>query len=251
MSLNSNTQELNTILDTMNNLPIGNGGLKQIGEMIDESGVLDSTEGTVEEKVGELIDYNAIYNEWIESLKNQDTNDYRFQHYRGTRLPLKYNVFNNTKNMRYFCSCAENLKSIDFCIVSEAESLSLRFCFYETYALENIVGIRAKKIEDMGACFQRSGIETIEEPLDVTGTINLHTAFTYAARLKNIRFVSNCINSSSITFSSAVLTAESIQSIIDGLATVETTQTLTLNKAIVLTDEQKATINAKGWTLAQ
>jgi hypothetical protein len=52
-------------------------------------------------------------------------------------------------------------------------------------------------------------------------------------------------------FTTAVLTAESIQSIIDGLATVTTAQTLTLNKAIVLTDEQKATINAKGWTLAQ
>lgn len=56
MSLNSNTQELNTILDTMNNLPLGGGGLRAIGEMIDESGILDSTKGTVEEKVEELIE---------------------------------------------------------------------------------------------------------------------------------------------------------------------------------------------------
>jgi hypothetical protein len=50
---------------------------------------------------------------------------------------------------------------------------------------------------------------------------------------------------------SSKLSATSVQSIIDGLATVETAQTLTLAKAIVLTDTQKATINAKGWTLAQ
>ncbi len=56
MSLNSNTQDLNTILDTMNNLPLGGGGLRQIGQMIDESGVLDSTEGTVAEKVEQLIE---------------------------------------------------------------------------------------------------------------------------------------------------------------------------------------------------
>ena len=31
MSLNSNTQDLNEILDTMNNLPLGGGGLRQIG----------------------------------------------------------------------------------------------------------------------------------------------------------------------------------------------------------------------------
>ena len=56
MSLNSNTQDLNQILNTMNNLPLGGGGLKQIGEMIDESGVLDSTKGTVEEKIEQLIE---------------------------------------------------------------------------------------------------------------------------------------------------------------------------------------------------
>ena len=41
MSLNTNTQELNTILDTMNNLPLGGGGVRAIDEMIDESGVLE------------------------------------------------------------------------------------------------------------------------------------------------------------------------------------------------------------------
>jgi hypothetical protein len=50
---------------------------------------------------------------------------------------------------------------------------------------------------------------------------------------------------------SSKLTSESVQSIINGLATVTTAQTLTLNKAIALTDEQKATIQTKGWTLVQ
>lgn len=43
----------------------------------------------------------------------------------------------------------------------------------------------------------------------------------------------------------------SVRSIIDGLATVTTTQAITFHKDIALTDEQKQTINNKGWTLVQ
>jgi len=61
----------------------------------------------------------------------------------------------------------------------------------------------------------------------------------------------NSIKSSISIPSSPNLSVDTKQSIIDGLATVETAQTLTLNSAIVLTDEQKATIETKGWTLVQ
>ena len=50
---------------------------------------------------------------------------------------------------------------------------------------------------------------------------------------------------------SSKLSAESVQSIIDGLAIVGTAQTLTLHSSIVLTDEQKAQISSKNWTLVQ
>lgn len=50
---------------------------------------------------------------------------------------------------------------------------------------------------------------------------------------------------------SPLLSAESVQSIIDGLAIVTTAQTITFHKDIALTDAQKQTINEKGWTLVQ
>lgn len=73
-------------------------------------------------------------------------------------------------------------------------------------------------------------------------------------KLQDVSFVPNTIKIS-INFSpSPLLTKESIQSIIDGLAdlTDSDTQTLTLRATVgaKLTDEQKATITAKNWTLA-
>lgn len=89
-------------------------------------------------------------------------------------------------------------------------------------------------------------------PLNASKWILAGETFQYVPKLEHIRFVPNTI-SFSIKFSqSSVLSDESIQSIIDGLATVTTTCTLTLHAAVKakLTDEQKNTITTKGWTLA-
>lgn len=86
--------------------------------------------------------------------------------------------------------------------------------------------------------------------LDLSNCEDNTNMFQYCSRLENISFVPETIKMS-ITIPSANLTAESIQSIIDGLAIVETEQTLTLNAAIVLTDEQKTAIANKGWKLVQ
>jgi hypothetical protein len=107
------------------------------------------------------------------------------------------------------------------------------------------------KIAYWNYAFASSNIETIET-LDFSSatSINFQTLGSIP-KLKNLKLVPNTLKKSLRLDSSSLLSAESIQSIIDGLATVETAQTLTLNKNITLTDEQKATINSKGWTLAQ
>lgn len=69
--------------------------------------------------------------------------------------------------------------------------------------------------------------------------------------LVEVRFVAATIHWSISFADSPLLSAESVQSIIDGLATVTTAQTITFHKNIALTDEQKQTINEKGWTLVQ
>lgn len=119
-----------------------------------------------------------------------------------------------------------------------------------TRNLKYVKGINTSNSTDIRLMFASSAIETIEEPLDISKVTN--TTNTFACdNLTEIRFVSGTIKIS-IDFSRcSKLSAQSIQSIIDGLATVTTAQTLTLNSTIVLTDEQKASITAKGWTLAQ
>ena len=69
--------------------------------------------------------------------------------------------------------------------------------------------------------------------------------------LEKIKVVSQSLKRSLSFAWSPLLSAESVQSIIDGLAIVTTAQTITFHKNIALTDEQKQIINEKGWTLVQ
>ena len=73
--------------------------------------------------------------------------------------------------------------------------------------------------------------------------------FMFAYELEEIRFDVEVITVKMSFRDSSKLSVQSVQSIVDGLAEVDTQLTLTLNSAVSLTDEQKATINDKGWTL--
>ena len=143
---------------------------------------------------------------------------------------------------------AFNLERIDFCI---ANPFTTHNGFFRgTSKLKYVKGVNMSNSKNMGLMFSGSGIETIEEPLDISQVTTTQNAFA-CDNLTEIRFVSGTIKVNIDFNRCAKLSAQSIQSIIDGLATVTTAQTLTLNSAIVLTDEQKATITSKGWTLVQ
>ena len=93
--------------------------------------------------------------------------------------------------------------------------------------------------------------------LNVAGVPNFGTGWSnYTFRrcdnLKEIRFVPECIKVNLYIADSPLLSNESIQNIIEGLATVETAQTLTLHADVKakLTTEQLTTITNKNWTLA-
>lgn len=84
---------------------------------------------------------------------------------------------------------------------------------------------------------------------EATSTNNL--IFNSCYVLEEVRFKANSIKITISFASSSQLSVVSIQSIIDGLATITEAQTITFNSAAVLTDAQKATISSKGWTLVQ
>ena len=90
-------------------------------------------------------------------------------------------------------------------------------------------------------------------PINLSSAVYQNNFTENLLSLEYIRFAANSIKLN-ITFrQSAKLTTESVQSIIDGLVdlTGSTAQTLTLHATVggKLTDEQKATITAKNWTL--
>ena len=85
----------------------------------------------------------------------------------------------------------------------------------------------------------------------VAGAKYQNNMFYKCKALVEVRFVANTIHWSISFADSPLLSAESVQSIIGGLATVTTAETITFHKNIVLTDAQKQTINEKGWTLVQ
>ena len=105
-------------------------------------------------------------------------------------------------------------------------------------------------------CFQtfgnRQALETIDGvPLDFSSnTTNNIQPFVNCYSLKNFKVVKNSINKTFLVAHSNLLSTDTIQSIIDGLATVSTAQTLTLHNNLKILQSQVDSANAKGWTVA-
>ena len=117
---------------------------------------------------------------------------------------------------------------------------------------EVVLNFSTKNITSYVSAFANNRtLKRILGVLDFSSATNVSYMFASCADLKEVTFKPNTLSLSISLSGSSKLSADSIQSIIDGLATVETAQTLTLAKAIGLTDEQKSTINSKGWTLVQ
>ena len=106
-----------------------------------------------------------------------------------------------------------------------------------------------------GVFMNNRGLEVIDGlPINASSATSggLHHMFNYCWGLKDVRFVEGTIRSK-ISFWGVVLSDESLQSVINGLKdlTGETTLTIELGatNGNSLTDEQKAAITAKNWTL--
>ena len=223
------------------------GNTDELEAIIDNSGVLDSTEGTIEEKVEQLIDKAEYENIWYiasQSLENL-TNTFRYVDRFPRIKPIK------CKYCTSMCNGNKKIESIDFILDFSTTGTQFDYAFRDTSNLKFIKGIKAQWRRASGM-FLNSGIEVIEEAFDYTGVssfANIGGMFNNANALREVRFVEKTIGGS-FSFTSTVLSAESIQSIIDGLATVETAQTLTLNANLKILQSQVDSANAKGWTVA-
>lgn len=169
--------------------------------------------------------------------------DIAYNFYRMLYTDWGYPTYNNTKVRHLVLNIKQKVLNVAQLLGSSDEVLEhltingdLSQC---TAALQMFSGCYALKIVD-------------GTPLDLSSATQIGNIITtYHNQFEEIRFAPNSIKVNIGFPGSSVLSDATIQSIVDGLAEVETAQTLTVHADVgaKLTDAQKATITAKNWTL--
>lgn len=156
----------------------------------------------------------------------------------------KVQTFNN---LFYNCKALESIEQFN---VSSATNLASLFAQSNNLKSVDFVNSTSKVTNFSGLFAEKTVLETVKG-LDLSSATNLTSMFASCSNLKNITFVENSIKINFNLGSSSLLSDESIQSLINGLATVETAQNLTIHNDVAtkLTDEQKATISSKNWNI--
>ena len=209
---------------------------------------------------GTVENDNAVFEFWDAFQDNGNRTDYKNAFYgqgwNDTTFKPQHNIipvgdagsiFQNCKITNLKEILEKNNVTLDF---SGATVLSYPF---QDSTITHLGTLDCRNITNLGYILTDSkmmeGVDKIILKEDGSQTFGTF-AFRFDTKLKEIRF-EGAIGQSLSFVHCNLLSADSVQDIIDHLATVTTAQTLTLHSAITLTDEQKATINAKGWTLAQ
>ncbi len=239
----------------------GGGGTDEIENLIDQSGVLDSTDGTATEKVEQLIDLAEWEKVWYETSERITNINNLFKGYQGVTIP-RTNFISATSCGRFI----ENSKVeyIDY-YINTPKVTSFQYGFANAPLLKRMKGFNASNASQVNGVFLGDSLlETIEEPLDFSKvTANMGLAFNGCIALKDISFVAECIKVSFAIFSPK-LSADSVQSIFGALSSTATGQTLTLPpvfenadaEAVVTAnieevDGVKRVKGKEGWTLVR
>lgn len=175
---------------------------------------------------------------------------YLFNSYKGTSIDdlITYNDTSNVIDMRYMFKHCSNLTTIHQLNTSNVNDMSSMF--YNCYSLTSIPLLDTSKVTNMSYMFYNCTALTTVPALDVSNVKNLDNAFKDCSSLKSILMTGMTV---SFNISSSTKFEESdLVTILNNLATVTTTKTLTMGATNLakLTDEDKAIATNKGWTLA-
>ena len=172
----------------------------------------------------------------------------------GTEITLNLpNVceMNNAFNM------AKGVKRVN--LILGENDVTMTNCFWMTNdggTLEIVDLSKSKcRITKTGGCFRDAKkLKCIYGELDFSYCSDVNFMFLNTTNIEEIRFKQETVLVSISFAQSSILSDESIQSIIDGLAdlTGQTTQTITFHATVKnkLTQEQITAITDKNWTLA-
>lgn len=216
---------------------------------------LDALADKINEKVGRIepISLDEMITKaedirLIEMLESRTSLVYAMSNSSLTTFPY-FKVNKAVKSMNYFCI---NSKFVEFPKLDTSKVEKFEYAFSNCYIKE--ITIDSGSATTMVGTFSSDNFLVTISKLDVSKCVeagSLKNTFHYCPALKNVFFVENSIRVSVSFVFCPLLSAESVQSIIDGLAPVTTAQTITFHKNIALSDAQKQTINEKGWTLVQ
>ncbi len=213
----------------------------------------DGTIDTYAEKISEISGGGSSYNPLEYATELTRT-------YINSVFPTDYELSIDAPNVNSFSNAVfgqSNLKKIKISGNINNNPVDMeRMCYSaKTQTLEEIDFSNFKlNISNMRQAFNgNQSLKRILGTFDLTNCTNATNAFNLCVALEYVRFAKESIFLSILFIHSANLSAETIQSIIDGLAdlTGSTAQTLTLHKTVgeKLTDTQKATITSKNWEL--
>ena len=187
---------------------------------------------------------------WEDVLTSKKNLDYLFQ---GTNIETTPIIdCSNVTSIKYMCDSCPNLTSVN---LKNTQNI-----VYYNYAFANNPKLVEAPEIDTSGCQQFNGAYLNDKNLksihliDGSNIKSFSSAFSNCPNLVDIRFVKGSIHATIAFYQSQMLSAESVQSIIDGLAdlTGQASQTLSLHALVKenLTDEQIAQITSKNWTLA-
>lgn len=193
----------------------------------------------------------------VVNLPNATTLNNAFSNWNVEPIPIVEDLTVNAPNIVSSTTCLSQMFNNNYGVKKVVLNLpdsiqSMQSMFTETKNLEELVlNFSTKTNVVFNTTFQSSGVKKIIGVLDFSSATNTNFMFRGCVNLEEVRFKPNTLSISISLNDSGNLTSESIQSIIDGLATVETQQKLTLHTNIVaiLTPEQLTTIANKNWTV--
>lgn len=166
-----------------------------------------------------------------------------------------HKIYGANINMASSCNGSKNIRTFKVEYKSEL-SWVLNSAFSSCSELIEVdLGERVAVTGENPNIFSHAiSLKKIKTELDLSSATSIANAFLKCDALEEVRFRKNSIKLALSFSNSSKLSAESIQSIIDGLAdlTGGTGRTITFHKDVKtkLTETQIATITSKNWTLA-
>ena len=148
-------------------------------------------------------------------------------------------------SMFYSCNSLETIPSLDTSNVT-----NMGYMFQNCNSLKTIPLLDTSNVTNMSSMFRNCRLLTSIPVLNTSNVTNMSNMFYSCSSLETIHMVGMKVDFD--ISASRLLTREALVEILNNLATVTTTKTLTMGSTNLakLTDEDKAIATNKGWTLA-